>query len=187
VTILESDQLTTAQDATKLLRFVADWIWVLALAAAAGAVWLARGRRRREVRALALGILIAGVLILIARTLIGRYLVDELVVSDSVRPAVANAYDILTNLLRGAGRTALLIAVVALVGLWVSGPRPRAVRARRALAPYLRRPLPRRAARRLRRHGLAQAARARRGQGGSCAGADQAHAGVAAELRRARA
>jgi hypothetical protein len=60
VTILESDQLQTAQDATRLLRFVADWIWVLALAAAAGAVWLARGRRRREVRALALGVLITG-------------------------------------------------------------------------------------------------------------------------------
>jgi hypothetical protein len=41
VTILESDQLKTAQDATRLLRFVANWIWVLALAAAAGAVWLA--------------------------------------------------------------------------------------------------------------------------------------------------
>jgi hypothetical protein len=55
VTILESDQLKTAQNATKALRFVANWIWVLALAAAAAAVWLARGRRRTEVRALAIG------------------------------------------------------------------------------------------------------------------------------------
>ena len=89
VTILESDQLKTAQNATKTLRFMADWIWVLALAAAAGAVWLARGRRRTEVRALAIGILIAGLLILIVRTMIGRYLVDHLVESDSVRPALS--------------------------------------------------------------------------------------------------
>src|SRR5262245_21992417 len=86
VTILESDELKTAQDATRLLRFVADWIWVFALAAAAGAVWLARGRRRNEVRALAIGLLIAGLLILIARTLIGRYVVDHLVQAESVRP-----------------------------------------------------------------------------------------------------
>jgi hypothetical protein len=45
--------------------------------------------------------------------------------------------------------------------------------------------LPRRPARRLRRHGLASTAGAGRGQGGSCAGADRADAGVAAELRRA--
>jgi Short C-terminal domain len=140
VTILKSDQLKTAQNATKALRFIADWIWVLALAAAAAAVWLARGRRRNEVRALAIGILIAGILILIVRTLVGRYLVDHLVKSDSVRPAVANAYAILTDLLRGAGWTAVIIAVIAFAGLWLSGSKPRAVATRRALSPYLRRP-----------------------------------------------
>jgi hypothetical protein len=140
ITVLESDQLKAAQDVTKLLRFIADWIWVLALAAAAAAIWLARGRRRIEVRALAIGVLIAGILILIVRTMIGRYLVDHLVKADSVKPAVANAYAILTDLLRGAGWTAVIIAVIVFVGLWLSGPRPRAVATRRALSPYLRRP-----------------------------------------------
>jgi hypothetical protein len=140
VTILESDQLKSAQDATRLLRFVADWIWVFALAAAAGAVWLARSRRRNEVRALAIGLLIAGVVILIARSLIGRYVVGHLVQTESVRPAASAAYGILTDLLRGAGWSAIIAALVALVGIWLSGPRPRATSARHALAPYLRRP-----------------------------------------------
>ena len=140
VTILESDQLKTAQDGTRLLRFVADWIWVFALLAAAGAVWLARGRRRNEVRALAIGLLVAGILILIARSLIGRYVVGHLVTTESVRPAAAAAYGILTGLLKGAGWTAIIVAVVALVGIWLSGPRPHATAARHALAPYLRRP-----------------------------------------------
>jgi hypothetical protein len=140
VTILESDQLKTAQNATKTLRFMADWIWVLALAAAAVAVWLARGRRRTEVRALAIGVLIAGLLILIVRTMIGRYLVDHLVESGSVRPAVVGAYAILTDLLRGAGWSAVIIAAIAFFGLWLSGPKPRSVATRRALSPYLRRP-----------------------------------------------
>jgi hypothetical protein len=140
VTIMESDELKTAQDVTKVLRFVADWIWVLALAAAAAAVWLARGRRRREVRAIAIGLVVAGVLILIFRTVIGRYLVDHLVASDSVRPAASSAYDILTDLLRGAGWTAIIVGIVALVGIWLAGPRPRGVATRRSLSPYLRRP-----------------------------------------------
>ena len=140
VTILESDQLKSAQDTTRLLRFVADWIWVFALAAAVGAVWLARGRRRNEVRALAIGLFVAGIVILIARSLIGRYVVGHLVTTESVRPAAAAAYSILTDLLRGAGWTAIIVAVVALAGIWLSGPRPHATAARRELAPYLRRP-----------------------------------------------
>jgi hypothetical protein len=139
VTILESDQLKTAQDATRGLRFVADWIWLLALAAAAGAVWLARGRRRNELRALGIGLFVAGVVILIVQSLVGRYVVGHLVPSESVRPAARAAYGIITDLLRGAGWTAIIVAAVALAGIWLSGPRSRATEARHALAPYLRR------------------------------------------------
>lgn len=140
VTVLRSNQLHTAQEATKALRFVANWVWVLVLAAWAAAVWLARGRRRIEVRAIAIGVLVSGLLILVVQRLAGRYLVDHLVKTDSVRPAVSDAYSIITDLLRGAGWTAIIIAVVALVGIWLTGPRPRAAAARHALAPYLRRP-----------------------------------------------
>lgn len=140
VTILESDQLSAAQDVTKALRTVANWVWVLVLAAWGAAIWLARGRRRIETRAIAIGIVAAGFLVLVVRTLAGRYLVDELVVSDSVKPAMSSAYDIITTLLAGAGWTAVIVGIVALVGVWVTGAGSRATSARRALAPYLRRP-----------------------------------------------
>jgi hypothetical protein len=140
VTILRSDELETAQRGTRALRFVADWIWVLALASWAAAIWLARGRRRIEVRAIAIGVLLSGFLILIVRRLLGRYLVDHLVVSDSVRPAVASAYSIITELLRGAGWTGVILGVIAVSGAWLAGPGRRAVAARRWLAPHLRRP-----------------------------------------------
>lgn len=140
VTILESNQLATAQDLTKALRAVANWIWVLVLASWAGAIWLARGRRRIETRAIAVGILAAGFLVLVVRALAGRYLVDELVASDSVKPAVTNAWNIVTELLAGAGWTAVIVGVVALLGVWVSGTGARATSSRQWLAPYLRRP-----------------------------------------------
>ncbi len=140
ITILKSSQLKAAQDITKALRAVADWIWVLVLVFWAAAVWLAVGRRRIEVRAIAIGIVVAGFLVLAARTIAGRYLVSKLVVADSVRPAASHAYAILTHLLKGAGWTAVIVGVVALVGVWLAGPGGRATDARRWLAPYLRRP-----------------------------------------------
>jgi hypothetical protein len=140
VTILRSNQLKAAQDATKGLRFVADWVWVFALGAWAAAVWLARGRRRIEIRAIAGGLVIAGLLVVVVRALAGRYLVDHLVVTDSVRPAARRAYDIITGLLVGAGWTAVIVGLVGLAGVWLAGPGKRAVAARAALAPYLRRP-----------------------------------------------
>ena len=40
ILILQSDQLKTGQRLTRALRFVANWIWALALLVWAGAIWL---------------------------------------------------------------------------------------------------------------------------------------------------
>ena len=137
ITIMHSDQLKTGQRLGRGLRFVADWIWALALLAWAGAIWLARGRRRLEVRAIAIGFLATGFLILIVRGLTERYFVNHLVKSDSVRPSAQHAFEIITNLLKGAGWTAVIVGVVALAGVWLSGPGRRATQARQFLAPHL--------------------------------------------------
>jgi hypothetical protein len=138
ITILESKQLKTGQRLTRALRFTADWIWALALLAWIGAVLLVPGRRRREVRAIAIGIAASGLLILILRGFAGRYFVNNIVESDTVRPPAKDAFAIITNLLKGAGWTAVIVGVVALVGVWLSGPGRRAVQARAFLAPHLR-------------------------------------------------
>ena len=141
ITILKSSQLKTAQDITKALRGVADWIWVLVAAvlggSRSGSPAAAGGSRCARSRS---GSSSPGFLVLAARTIAGRYLVSKLVVADSVRPAASHAYAILTHLLKGAGWTAVIVGVVALVGVWLAGPGGRATDARRWLAPYLRRP-----------------------------------------------
>ena len=137
VTILDSHQLKTAQRLTRALRFTANWIWALALLAWAGAILVAKGRRRLEVRAIAIGVVAAGLLILVVQGLAERYFVNHLVKSDSVKPAANNAFTIITDLLRGAGWTAVIVGAVALVGVWLMGSGRRAVQARRALAPHL--------------------------------------------------
>jgi hypothetical protein len=138
VVLLHSDQLKTGQRATRALRFVADWIWALALLAWVGAIVLVPGRRRLEVRAIAIGILAAGFLILLARNWAGRYVVNNLVASDTVRPSAKDAYAIITTLLKGAGWTGVIVGVVALVGVWLTGAGRHAVTARKHLAPHLR-------------------------------------------------
>ena len=137
ITILKSDQLKTGQRLTRALRFVASWIWALALLAWAGAILLVPGRRRLEVRAIAIGFLAAGFLILVVRGLSERYFVNKLVKSDSVRPSAKSAFEIITDLLKGAGWTAVIIGIVAIVGVWLCGPGRRAGQARQWLAPHL--------------------------------------------------
>jgi hypothetical protein len=139
ITLFEAEQLETAQDLTRLLRVVADWIWVLALLAWAGAVFVARDRRK-EVRAIALGLIVVGFLLLVLRTLAGSYLVDELAPTESLEEAVGNAWDIVTRLLRDGGWAAITLGIVALLGVWLSGPTASGTAARRWLAPVLVRP-----------------------------------------------
>jgi hypothetical protein len=140
VEILEADQLETAQTITQWLKVAGTWLWIVTLAVFALAIWLARGYRRRELRAIALGVFLVALLLLLVRRLAGSYLVDELAQTESARTAGDAAWDILRDRLKGAGWTLLLLAVAGLVGVWFVGRGRRATALRGALAPYLRRP-----------------------------------------------
>ena len=138
IAIIEESQLETAQSLTKILRAVADWMWIVALAFAALAIWLARGRRRIELRALAIGLVLVGLLMLAVRRFAGDYLVDELAKDDAVKPAVHAAWSILTQVLADRAWVWIILGVITLVGVWFVGETPRAARARVAARPALR-------------------------------------------------
>jgi hypothetical protein len=139
ITILRSDQLSTAQNVTQWLKAVADWIWVLVIVFWAAAVWLVRGRRRREVRAIGIGIAVTGVLLLIIRSVAGNYIVDKVVVTESVRPAVHQVWEITTDSLAAVAWNAICVGLLTVLGVWLVGPGRQAVALRRELAPRLRR------------------------------------------------
>jgi uncharacterized membrane protein len=140
IKLMEADQLETAQDLTQLLRRLAMFLPFVVLALWAVALWLARGRRRAVLRTIGIGLIAVGLLVLIVRRLGGSYVVDELVRSDSVRPAAQSAWDILTGLLADGGRTVLGLGLVALFAVWLSGPSRSARATRRELAPFIMRP-----------------------------------------------
>jgi hypothetical protein len=139
IEILEADQLETAQDAAQLLKILGTFLWLVALALFALAVWLVRGRRRLELRAIAIGLLVVGLAVLVVRRLAGSYIVDALAAEESTREAADSAWSILTGRLRASGVTLVLIGIVVLLGVWFRGPGRRALALRGALAPYLRR------------------------------------------------
>ncbi len=135
VTIVKESQLETAQTVTRFLRAVADWMWLVALAVAALAIWLARGRRRLELRALAIGLVLVGLLLLAVRRFAGDYIVDELAKDDAVKPAAHDAWSILTQTLADRSWVWIVLGIVTLAGVWFVGDSRRAAQARRAAAP----------------------------------------------------
>jgi hypothetical protein len=140
VEIMEAKQLETAQDLTWLLKFLGSWLWVLPIALWGIALWIARDRRRSILRMIAVGSILAGLFVLVLRRVGGSYLVEELVPSATVQPAAHDAWDILTSQLRDGGLTFVGLGLILLVALWLAGPSPSGVSARRGLAPYLVRP-----------------------------------------------
>lgn len=140
ITIMKADQLTTAQRATRFLKAVGSYFWLVPLILIAIAIWIARGKRRMILRNAAIASIIAGLLVLAIRRVAGSYIVNHLVASDSMKPAVQHAWAILTRLLADGAWTFIFVAAVALLGVWIAGETDTARSVRRSLAEPLARP-----------------------------------------------
>ena len=136
IVILRSDELDTAQNAFQLLKTLAWVLPLLALAAFGLAVWLARDRRR-AVRGVGIVLAIVGILGLVAANLTRNYVVNSLVARVDDREAANDAWNILTELMRGSFRLMVVVGLLFLVAAWLAGPGRRASSVRGWLAPPL--------------------------------------------------
>jgi hypothetical protein len=141
LTILRSDQLSTAQDVADAIRPLAIGLTALALILFAVAIYLARGWRREALRATGFALLLAGVAALVARSIVGHAIVESLTTTESTKSAVEDAWSIGTSLLDQAAVAAVAYGLVILFASWLSGPTRMAASTRGALAPYLRDPM----------------------------------------------
>jgi hypothetical protein len=139
ITLMKSSDLRTAQTATHALDITGRFLWIITLLLGAVAVWLAKGRRRTTLRSLAIGFIIAGLLVLALRRIAGHYVVNSLTAAGPTRESVDHAWTILTSLLVDGGRTLVIVGLLALIGLWYAGETRSAVASRRALAPLFAR------------------------------------------------
>ena len=121
LTVLESDELSVAQDSLKVIKALTWLIILAALAAFAGAIWLAR-ERREMLRAVGVVFVLVGILLLIIRNAAGSYLVDALTQGESAREAAGSAWIIGTSLLAAVGWALIVYGAVILLGALLAGP-----------------------------------------------------------------
>src|SRR4051812_12817546 len=140
IVLLRSSQLSAAQTGVQVLRTVADLIVIVVILIFALAVWIAPDRRR-AVRACAIGLIVAGLVLIFIRRVLGNQLLDRVVADESVRPAAHRIWWIATEQLSLAIASIVFVGIVALLGAWIAGPGARAVALREWLAPYLREPM----------------------------------------------
>jgi hypothetical protein len=138
ITILKSGQLKTAQRSLKVLKALSVFLALLVLFLYGLAIFLARGHRRRVLRAAAVSFLFVGVLILVIQRVAGDAVVNSLVKTDAVRPAGSAAWAIGTELLRSLAIALIAYGVIGIIGAWLAGPTRWAVAARQRLAPAFR-------------------------------------------------
>ena len=136
IVVLRSDQLDTAQNVFQLLKTLAWVLPILTLLAFGLAVWLARDRRR-AVRGIGATLVVVGLVGLVAAKLTRNYVVDALVARRDDRQAASDAWDILTELMRGSFRLMVVVGLLFLVAAWLAGRGRRALTARGWLAPAL--------------------------------------------------
>jgi len=138
IKIISSKSLNTMQTAVRVLRSLAIILPLLVLLLFAGALGLARGRRSRTLVNVGIVCIGAGLVTLVARSIIGNKVVDTLATTEAVRPAASAAWSIGTSILADVAGALVFIGVpVVLAGL-LGGRSRWASATRRALAPYLR-------------------------------------------------
>ena len=135
--ILRSDELDTAQDAFRVLNTIAWLLPLVTLAVFALAFWLSGGRRRLTLRAIGVAVFLSGVIGLLAVNAIGWYVVGELTTDRQSNAAGDDAWDVVTELLRGSFRLQIAVGLLVLLAAWIAGPSGRAVAVRRTIAPAL--------------------------------------------------
>ncbi|MFC7495605.1 MULTISPECIES: hypothetical protein [unclassified Nocardioides] len=120
-TIFQSDDITKAQTAFRLLEAVSTWLPIIALLCLIGAVAVGRSRRRTLIAgalALALSMIVLGAALNASREIYLNAVPTDQLPSD----AAAAIYDILVHFIRLNLRAVLVVALAIAFVAWVTGP-----------------------------------------------------------------
>ncbi len=137
IQIASNEKLVKADDVLKVLKAVAVFATLIALALFGLAIYLARDWRREALRAVGFAFIAVGILVLAARSLAGDAIVNSLSTTESVQPAASSAWSIGTALLKDQGGALIVYGLVIVLGAWLGGPMGIARSARRAITPIL--------------------------------------------------
>ena len=141
IEVLAPDEVSTVRDIANLIQKGSVVLLLLTFLLYVIAIAITGGSRLRTVTQVGLSLIIVGFATLMARKLLGNYLVDELAASDSAKPAADAVWEIVTDLMRSMAVATIAYGVVILLGALLSGPTKAATRVRQFIAPALRDPM----------------------------------------------
>lgn len=136
--ILRSNQIKLVQDIGRTLKGLALVLTILVPLLYIAAIAIAAGRRRRTLMWVGVSAVVAGLVVILFRTIIVSYVADALIKDQALRPAGTRVASIATTMLTEIAGAVVLIGVVVMICAWFAGPSRFAVPLRRRLAPVLR-------------------------------------------------
>lgn len=136
ITLMKSNQLSTAQQGVRLLKVLSAFVLIAVLALYALAIYLARGVRRRTLRNVGWSFTFVGIIVLLVRRALGNWAVDTLS-SPSYKGTVHDVWLIGTAVLGQIGTAALLYGIVTVLAASLAGPTRIGTKLRGWLAPTL--------------------------------------------------
>ena len=138
IEILKSDELKTAQDIAIAIKGLALLLSILTFAAFGAAIYLSRDGRWVTVLLSGIGLIAAAFAVIVARHIAGGIVVDNLVKTESAKPAGEAAWSIGTSLMTSIATTVAVVGILFIVAGWLASPTPTARTTRRYIAPTLR-------------------------------------------------
>lgn len=142
ITILKSEQLKTAQSIVVAIKGLALLVSILTFLTFALAIYLTQGGRWVTVLFSGVGLIVAGLLVLVLRHVAGSVVVGQLVQQQNVKPAAEAAWSIGTSLMISIATTVIIVGVLFVAAGWLASPSGSARGTRRVMAPALNRYMP---------------------------------------------
>jgi hypothetical protein len=138
VTLLKSNQIKAVQDGGRILKGLALLLTILVPLLYILAIFLAQGRRREALMRVGFAIVIAGLIVFLARKLAVSVVTNSVVKTDSVRPTAHAVLQIATAMLSEIAGAFVVVGVPLIVAAWFAGPSRWATGARQKIAPLMR-------------------------------------------------
>ncbi len=138
IVILRSDELKTAQTIATAIKGLAIVLTLLTFLFFGLAIYLSREDRWVTVLFCGVGLIAAGLAVIVFRKIVGGIVVDQLVVEESIKPAAEEAWSIATSLMTSIATTVIVFGVLFGIAGWLASPTGSAKSTRRVLTPFLR-------------------------------------------------
>jgi hypothetical protein len=136
--IFKSNQLKYVQNGGKAIKSLAFWLLVIVPLLYILALFLAKGHRRRTLMTIGFAGILAGVLVILARSILQGQVVNSLTSEASLQVTIRHVYDISTAILKDVASGVIFIGILLVAAAWFAGPARPARSSRQAIAPFLR-------------------------------------------------